>query len=41
MRGDPVRAGRNRRQRRTHRIGPRTTARVAKGRDVVDVYSEA
>src|SRR6516165_7271389 len=40
MRGDAVGAGLDRQQRGTHRIGPRASPRVAKGRDVIDVNSE-
>jgi len=39
-RGDAVGAGLNRQQRRTHRIGPRTSPCIAKCSDVVDVHTE-
>jgi hypothetical protein len=41
MRRDPVRAGRDRRERGLHGIGMPPAARVADGRDMVDVDAEA
>jgi hypothetical protein len=41
MRGDAVGARLDRDQRRTHRIGMAPAARVADGRDVVNIDAEA
>ena len=41
MRGDAVGAGRDRELGRAHRIGMPPAARVADGRDVIDVDAEA
>src|SRR5512139_43860 len=41
MRGDPVGAGFNRKQRRANGVGTRPAARVADGGDVIDVDAEA
>ena len=41
MRGDPVGAGVDGEERGAHGVGPRTAARIADGRDMIDVDAEA
>ena len=41
MRGDAIGAGRDRELCRAHRIGMAAAARIADGRDMVDVHAEA
>ena len=41
MRGDAVGAGFDRSERRSYRVGPRAAARIADGRDMINVDAEA